>query len=157
MKINQKKIIQLIVSLLLLAIGGMIYLLFRSSELIMFKWIEVFGIDSSINLLRKYTLGLNLSNFIVYSLPNMLWLLSYMLTIDLLWRSDSSKYLIWLSILPIVSMSSEILQIWKIVPGTFDIVDIIAYLMAPVLFLAIKLTCLNFRFLKKDNRNYLTN
>lgn len=143
MKLFKKKIIQLVVSLLLLTTGGMLYLLFRTPELIMFKWANVFGIDTLIFNLRELTKAIILPNFIKYSLPNMLWLLSYMLVIDYLWKNDSKKQIIWVSLMLTISLLSEFLQVWKFFPGTYDPIDILAYLMAPVIFIVFKVTFKN--------------
>ena len=54
-------------SLFLFFIGGMIYLMFRSESLVMFRWCETLHIREYVDSVR---ISCTLPNWIVYSLPD---------------------------------------------------------------------------------------
>ena len=66
-------------------------------------------------------------------------LLSYLLIIDAIWRKENTlTYKIFIGLLPVLSFCSEIMQYYRLLPGTFDIMDICSYLVAILLFILIK-------------------
>ena len=66
--------IELVLALVLFLVEGFLYLTFRSTELNMFRFYEHAGpwVDS----LREWGSGLSLPQWVRYSLPDGLWLLS---------------------------------------------------------------------------------
>ena len=106
-------------SLLLLLLGGSIYLLFRSTSLVMFSWFKMLKMDGIINILRSNLNDIQIPYLILYCMPNMLWISSYLIMIDAL-KLDYSIKLFWSFIMPFIAVLFEILQIWNIIPGTFD-------------------------------------
>ena len=109
-----------------LFLGGIIYVLFRPQYLLMFDWIEAIGLTESISRIRENS-NANLPDWIIYALPDALWTFSYLLCIGCIWKFDVRRCLPALLILPTVSVVDEILQSLNMVPGTFDLMDIIAY------------------------------
>lgn len=116
--------------------GSLIYILFRASSLRMFIWFESLNILNFIKTIRNHTTNYahNFSDLILYSLPDGLWLFSYISLMLYLWKNEV-KYenLFWLFSVPIISIMSELGQIIKIVPGTFDITDLAMYLSGTLL------------------------
>ena len=135
-----KKVTKYGLSILLLSLGGLIYIIYRPTELIMFDWFQEIGIENIIKHLRLNYDDINIYEWIKYNLPAGLWLFSYMFIIDAIWDNDnnSKSYLLFLSITPIASILSEILQFFGLLHGTFDIKDILAYIGAIILFITIK-------------------
>lgn len=77
---------------------------------------------------------------IIYNVPSLLWLFSYMYIIDSIWGSEKNKeYLVYLYSVPILTILTKILQFFGVISGTFDILDIIGYCGAVVLFEIMKL------------------
>jgi hypothetical protein len=115
-------------SAIALLAGGIIYILFRTSEPVFFNWIRAAGLDNWLSFARNSSLSLtpNLPGWIVYSLPNGLWAFSYALLIIAIW-SDSKSWLkyFWMASIPLLVLGYEILQYPKIIPGTFCIQDLI--------------------------------
>lgn len=110
--------------------GGMIYILFRSSNLKMFKWFDKLGMNNVIDTLRInfMVLGENVPNWFKYSLPDGLWVFSYVCLLLMIWSDKKGKEsLFFIFIIPLIAFFSELGQIVNIVPGTFDITDIIFY------------------------------
>jgi len=120
--------------ILTLLIGGLIYIFFRTEKLIMFDWIE----DYNISILNIRTLTSEyydkLPNWFLFSLPDGLWLFSYTSLILLIWRNKIDREnFIWIVIIPILIILSELGQLLNIVPGTFDLVDILLYSLGVIL------------------------
>jgi hypothetical protein len=126
---------------LLLAVGCLIYLLFRSRTLYIYVWCKFLGLSAFIDTLRYAVHDWQLSDFIRYSLPDGLYVTAYILMMDAIWHDDKRmiKYVI-LSIVPFITIASEILQYLGLVPGTFDAVDLICYAIPPLIYSIIIIT-----------------
>ena len=109
-------------------LGGMIYLLFHSSESLFFSGIRSSGLDNWLTFTRNSSLGLSpyLPSWGVYSLPDGLWAFSYSLFMTGIWWNSGSrlKYL-WIATIPLLVLGSELLQLNSIIPGTFCVQDLI--------------------------------
>ena len=73
-----------------------------------------------------------LQRIIVFSLPDGLWAMSYTMLIFHLRKDKTVRTLIWSIIIPIVGILSEISQYYSLIPGTFDIIDLIMYFIFPI-------------------------
>lgn len=113
-------------SAIALLAGGIIYILFRTSEPVFFSWIRAAGLDNWLSFARNSSLSLtpHLPGWVVYSLPNGLWAFSYALLITAIW-SDSKSWLkyIWMASIPVLVLGFEILQLTGFIPGTFSLQD----------------------------------
>lgn len=109
--------------------GGIIYILFRSDDLLMFRWFEFLKIDKVIFSVREYSYSKRsyIPNSILYSLPDSLWVYSFTMFL-----SYYFKNIIILLVPCIGSVLTEICQLW-FVPGTFDIIDVIYMFTATII------------------------
>ena len=137
-------------SILPLFLGGMIYILFRSTSLLMFSWFEILGVNSYITLFREH---INLPakfSWIIFSLPDALWVFSFTCMMAIVWQNRLSfQSLLWIFLAPAIGILSELCQALSIVPGTFDYSDLALIIMAS--FLAIYCT-----LIKPTNKIYET-
>lgn len=120
------------ISALAILIGGMIYLLFRSTDIIVLHWIDSIGLDGWIREIRSFEPGgpLTIPSWIIYSLPNGLWAFAYALILSFLWIKRSSRIKwFWLATIPILVFGFEFSQYMKILPGTFSMGDLLAGLV----------------------------
>ena len=125
-------------SILLLVIGGILYIIYRDKSLIMFSWFEMVGLDNLIDNIREYV-KIHPYCWIKYNLPAGLWLFSYMFMMDAIWNDCKSvNKELFIGILPAIALLSELMQIFGLCPGTFDIFDLLSYLLAIILFKTIK-------------------
>jgi len=102
----------------------------------MVSWFDNINLSTAISELRLLTppLADHFPNWFLYSLPDGLWLFSYLSVLLVVWDNVISKHNIhWLLLVPMVAIFSEIGQLFEIVPGTFDIFDLIFYLLGTVL------------------------
>ena len=133
------KAIKILISFFSLSVGGLIYIGWRSKTLSMFCWFDNLQLSGFIERIRSVCARYDVSDWVKYSLPDGLWLFSYLLLIDTIWNEkETLSYKIYLWILPVIAISTEILQIFAIVPGVFDFSDLLCYLGAVVVFLLIK-------------------
>ena len=123
-----------------LFIGSYLYLKFRSETLLMFKWAENLGLDFIVSSIRRSFEGLNLyqMNYFVFSAPYGLWVISFCCFIGAIWHKDSSvSAIIWRLFVPVIAISSEILQFVGFLPGTYDINDLLVLFVSTIIGLII--------------------
>lgn len=139
---------KLFLGTLFLAFGCAIYLLFRSKTLNIYKWCSKIGFSEYVDSVRSQVQYWNIPPFVRYSLPDGLYCAAYLLIIDAIWQNEDTliKYII-LSLVPFVTISSELLQYYGLIRGTFDFFDLICYSIPLFLFIII-----NF-FNKSYNKN----
>ena len=108
-------------------IGALIYIFFRTNSLFVFNWLKTIGLYDFVIYLRTFTIPYRnyLPHWILFSLPDALWTYSITYLMLGIWCFEKSniKYL-WIFLGPFVGITSEILQIYKVIPGTFDVVDL---------------------------------
>lgn len=129
-----RKFKNIVLSIVPLIIGGMLYLGYRSQELLMFRWANYLGLSRIVNSWRKFCFQYPLPEWCYYALPDGLWLLSYILLINIIWDSHTWKSIIWIYALPTIAITSELIQLLDSRFGTFDIMDVICYMGAILLF-----------------------
>ena len=107
-----------------LIIGGLIYTLFRTDYIVYNKLLD--------NLFKPLTYADTfLERVIVFSLPDGLWAMSYTILIFHIRKDKTVRTIIWSLIIPVIGAFSEIGQFYLLIPGTFDFMDLIMYIVAP--------------------------
>lgn len=144
-----KNMSKVLLAIFFLAFGCMIYLLFRSKSINIYQWCSVLGLSNLVEHARDIVREWKVPEFIRFSLPDGLYCAAYILLIDTIWYNDRSllKYCI-LSIVPVITICSELLQYSDLVRGTFDIVDLLCYMIPPTFYIGIlyiKHLCINFK------------
>ena len=123
------------VGLMLLFVGGMLYVLFRPQKLLFFRMAEVLGLSPVIGQWRQEAAVLGdlqspVAAFTVYCLPAGLWAMSYVLITATLSRPLSPlKRHAAVAFIPLLGAVSELMQAARLLPGTFDPYDLILYLV----------------------------
>lgn len=135
-----------------LSIGIFIYLFFRSKSLIIFRWIDIFEISNKFESLRIYLSQYksNLPVWLIYSVPDALWVYSLISAIFITWGKDFLNVKFWLVISLLIAPSLEFLQFLKLFPGTFDIIDLLFYLIGSIL----SLTIVKHNLKKNEKQNF---
>jgi glycopeptide antibiotics resistance protein len=116
--------------LLTLIFGSMIYIAFRDDSLLMFNWFSALSLDIPIEIIRGAALSIkgDLPNWFLFSLPDGLWVFSYLSLTLWLWSNRITKHnVVWLFLVPIIAIFSEVGQALQIVSGTFDVTDLFFY------------------------------
>ena len=129
-----------ILSLLMLCIGGLIYIGLRDKSLLMFDWFNHIGLSQHVDFFRGLFNSEGVYGWVKNSLPDGLWLFSYMFLVDAIWNgSKSICAYIFIYYLPFLALVSEFSQYFGLVPGVFDWIDVASYLFAILLYITIKL------------------
>ena len=126
---------EVIFGIIFLACGCTIYLLFRSKSLNIYHWCAIMGASNIIDTLRYSVQDWKVSDIVKYCIPDGLYCAAYILIIDAIWKNDNHfiKYII-ISLVPLVTISSELLQYFGLVKGTFDVYDLICYSVPPMIY-----------------------
>jgi len=115
-----------------LLIGSLIYVFFRAFSLRIFSWSELVGIQEFLQELREYSISFirYIPDWILFSLPDGLYVFSYVCFTLYTWKNIISvENVIWFIIIPFIAIGSELLQLFQLLDGTFDIIDLLFYLL----------------------------
>lgn len=119
-----------IFALLLILTGGMIYILYRPESLLLFRVTDSLGIKPLIDVLRSNSSKVILPSFMINSLPAGLWTASYLLMMYITTKFHTRRIRLMLALpLPISAIALEFMQLLGWCPGTFDIYDLICYIV----------------------------
>jgi len=138
--IDLRRTCSLVVASLPLMAGALVYILFRKSDILVFRWLNALGLGDIIITIRLAVspVASLLPDWVIYSLPNALWIISYLLFLFLIWHKTFDRNnAFWVFSIPLVSIVSEYLQLLNVIPGSFDYHDIFAYILGSVIPLAI--------------------
>ena len=119
MKYNRKF---LVLSMLLLFVGFLLY----------FTRIDcnyIWGLFNPSCISLKLQNKISLNNFIVYNLPDGLWCSSAIFLLAYIWVNSTKWFLFYSVVFSLISFFYELLQKYHIIPGTFDITDIITMMV----------------------------
>jgi len=125
----RKYIFHIIVPLL---IGVFIYVFWRTTRINIFHWMgspaaELINQIQNISFFKS----IHLPDWVLFSLPDALWLYALTTLLIFIWDKKVDKNsLPWLLLCPLLAFASEIGQGLKIVPGTYDNIDMFAYLIS---------------------------
>ena len=131
-------------------VGGLIYTIYRDENILLFEWYNYLGISFYTLELRNFFNPQNLfiSNFLTQNLPDGLWVYSFTSCMLLIWgkKNPINKY-IYIIIPMLLSIFSELGQLFKFIRGTFDPLDLIFYLF----FTIFSVLIYNITVWKKEN------
>lgn len=117
-----------------LILGGLIYISFRPTSLIMFGWIKFFKLSFIVVSLNEFFSYFAFPSWVIYNLPNALWTFSFTLLMIYIWRHErNTKSIFWISIPPVISILIEIGQGFHFINGTFDLKDLFLILIASLI------------------------
>ena len=117
---------KVILSIILVSIGGCIYLMQRTTGILMFRIIDFLGLTDAVAGLRNSIQ--QMPEFVVFNLPGGLWSASYVLLSDVVFAGQSKMMrLAWGSLIPMIGLVSELLQAVALCPGTADWLDAVCY------------------------------
>lgn len=122
-----------------LLLGGAIYLLARPRGLVMFDWAGALGLDAALGWAREASrpIASRAPSWLLYSGPDALWAYAFAAFMRGLWRDRlHAESAPWLALGPALAIGSELAQAARLVPGTFDWIDLALVTMASVAALA---------------------
>jgi len=139
--------IEVILGIFLLICGCAIYLLFRSKSLNIYIWCSALGLSHIIDVARIYAMDWDVPDIIKFCLPDGLYVSAYIIIMDAIWKKEDShiKHIV-ICLVPVFTITSEILQYYGVVKGTFDICDLLFYSVPFITYYIYK--CHSFKFNK---------
>ena len=125
-----------IVALLLILTGGMIYVLYRPESLLLFRVTDSLGMTPLIDIVRSNTSKVMLPSFMINSLPAGLWTASYLMMMYITTKFHTRRIRLMLALpLPVMAIVLELMQFFGCCPGTFDLYDLICYIVPLFIFI----------------------
>lgn len=121
--------------LLPICLGFLIYILYRSDNLRLYRWFADIGILNNPMLENqnfiKYYLDINLPSWVKFSLPGGLWIYAFTATMIFIWFTKINLF--WLAIPICLGISLELMQLLDVCAGSYDSVDIIFLILGYIL------------------------
>lgn len=115
-------------------LGSCIYLLWRTSSLRLFSWLEALGTARVIESLRLAAAPAKpvIEPWFLFSLPAGLWMFALVAGLRYIWRNSrqTQAQAIWLSLAALLGPGSELAQGFGFLPGSFDYLDLGCYAIA---------------------------
>lgn len=108
----------------------------------MFKPLEQMGLLDDVRTLRSahwFPPIETVPEWVVYSLPDGMWLLSYMFAMEFIWNNDGKHirlFFVWA--MPAAIIAHEFCQLMGLASGTWDILDLTSYSIAIIIYLLTK-------------------
>ena len=134
------RVLNILSSVILLSLGGMIYVFLRPRVILLFQVIDQMGLGSWVDALRARIPHLALPEWLIYCLPNGLWSASYILLMDALMRERGIReQAAWACVIPALGVLSELAQGMGILAGTFDPIDLACYAVPYAIYMVILL------------------
>lgn len=128
----QRSAMTWILSFASMALGGMMYALWRPASLTMFFWFSTLGGEDVVTAMRDQAAPHSgaLPPWVHMSLPQALWVFSGCLAIHALWRAPHARQeKCWMAVVLLLALLGELGQATGLVPGVFDFVDL-AFIVA---------------------------
>lgn len=131
MKKNQRanEIFCLFLSITCPLVGCCIYLFYRSHTLLMFSWLRLIDLEKYCTQ-KSFNPNSLLLSFCVFSLPNGLWSFAAILLFGIVWKYSIIRFFFYSIGFTLGNLLFEFLQLFKIIPGTFDCIDILVLLIS---------------------------
>ncbi len=126
----------LLIIILLITAGSLIYMTCRQDIL----FFSILGNPKFLELIRiniHYQKGDILLYFLLFCLPDILWYTALLLSQKQFYNTDSIFSKILLYITALLPFILEFMQYFGVIAGTFDIIDIIFYLLILLIFITL--------------------
>lgn len=129
---NTFAIAQTILAVVLFIIACYIYIVYRTDDMVLYSWLNINPHCNFFEALR--TTRMSIPTWMRYNLPDALWLLSYLLIIDILWENWNGTKICFICIVPLFAYTIEFLQFANIASGTGDTLDLLSYTFALIVY-----------------------
>jgi len=123
-----------ILAFISLSIGLFIYLVWRDITNPFYKWTVKFGVSENINVIRETVSSFEMPSWFIYSLPDGLWMFSFVLFMSTLWNNNKSgSGKVWIILSISAGISFEVSQAYIPGMGVFDWIDLSVILLGGLL------------------------
>ena|SRR5687768_974361 len=131
-----------------LVLGSLIYIIARSEAIVLNHYVAGAADGEILTSLQGLISNDNIPSWVIYSLPDGLWMLALATSIMMIWHYELNySSIVYTVVASISGVMFEILQGLSLIPGTFDWSDIFFVTAASVL--PVSVTILKSRLCKK--------
>jgi hypothetical protein len=117
--------------------GLILYIGFRTTHTPIYQWAIKLGLGKEINFLRNTMQGIHLPDWIVYSMPDGLWMFSFVLSVLSIWNFNLNKTTgPWIFSAIFIGLGFEIMQGYVKGIGVFDWNDLLLMIAGTVIALS---------------------
>ena len=119
-----------------LFLGLFIYLGFRQKNILLFKWLNDLSLSNYAYSIRRIVNPNEIiyENIFVFNLPDGLWVYSFTSVMLIVWQGNVSRdNILYVTIPLILAIVSELGQFFGLIMGTFDVFDLLFYILAFIL------------------------
>ena len=121
----------LIVAVVCLLAGTAIYFSTRSENILLNQWVAHIADGKFLQFFQRLASNAWVPGWIMYSLPDALWMMALTLFILLIWDFKiHRRSTVWLALAVVAGAGLEILQGFHLMRGTFDMADLLFVLLA---------------------------
>jgi hypothetical protein len=116
-----------------LLVGGLIYVGWRVDHLFMFTWFDALGLTPLVEVIRAFAAPARpyVPGWVLFSVPDGTWVYAAVAFFGRLWRDGPLwAQVLWIGIAPALAIGGELGQVPGWVPGTWDWVDTLCYVVA---------------------------
>lgn len=126
---NRKTLVETVVYVVLpLVIGIAIYWLARPRAINIFNWFK--AVYPSVLINKPYLSVSNIPDWLLYNSPDFLWIFSFTSLLLIIWNKKITRKNTFYLLIPcIFAILHEFGQLFSLVDGTFDKVDLLFYLL----------------------------
>ena len=130
--------LMLIMVLLCMSLGAVIYFITRSEGIYLNQWLSQFNNGKVLFFFQSLLTNAQLPDWVIYSLPDALWMFCLVTIILILWDFRLNKHsMLWVFLAACTGIFFEVFQGLGFVRGTFDWTDLLFIVLAvfiPLLF-----------------------
>ncbi len=118
--------------------GLIIYLGFRGTNTPIHHWVLNLGFEHELSLFRNAAQGIYLPDWFIYSVPDGLWMFSFVLTVLSIWNFNLDKSTwIWICSAIVIGLGFELMQSFVKGVGVFDWNDLFFMMVSAAIALTI--------------------
>lgn len=110
-----------------LLVGAIIYIVYRAHDIYFLVWLDIGQAAAT-------PLDAILPSWLLYTLPDALWMYAFVVGLGAIWfgGTDTLERCLWLCAPLVVGLSWELGQLAGLIPGTFDVADLVAMAIAAI-------------------------
>jgi hypothetical protein len=114
-------------------LGAAVYLLWRNPTLLVFSWVRAVGLGDLLAICRTTASPVVplLPGWFLYSFPDGLWVYSLTSFVLAVWCGTPQSFdkMAWVVTPALLGVGAEVLQWFRLIPGVFDSIDVIACIL----------------------------
>ena len=129
--------------------GIFLYAITRSENISLLHWLAGFNEGRLLHFFQQSIQNEDIPAWVIYSLPDALWMFSMMLVIMMIWNFQLNKHsLQWITLAVFAGILFEISQKYHFIPDTFDITDLLLILISAIL--PVSFITINYKTCKRE-------